>query len=162
MNLIVSFPSDARTEKTNTDLFFSCVGGLFGTAIALSGDHLFVGAPTNSEFGDFSGTVQQFVFEAGSGAEPDSWNWVQNYPSPTQEFSANFGYQLALSDRTLLAASPNTGDYVSDNVSRPLSTGQVYVFEEAIQAIPEPGGLSAFSALFALGLLARRERMRQR
>ena len=29
MNLIVSFPSEAGSKKTNTNLFFPCLGGLF-------------------------------------------------------------------------------------------------------------------------------------
>ncbi|MDG2286690.1 MAG: hypothetical protein P8N43_14370, partial [Alphaproteobacteria bacterium] len=94
---------------------------LFGTEIALSGDHLFVGATGTDSA---SGAVQRFVYESGVGGQPASWNWVETWVSPEPQSSGNFGFQIGLADETVLVASPNTSAEIV-NVAVPNATGEV-------------------------------------
>ncbi len=131
---------------------------LFGTEIALSGDQLFVGA-VGTDIA--TGAVQRFVYEAGVGGQPASWNWVETWASPNGQSSANFGLQIGLGDETVLVSSPNTSADVFGSVSEPNATGQVYVFPEPSEAVPEPGAWAPIVSLFVLALQVRRQRVQR-
>jgi len=70
------------------------VNDIFGTAVAMSGPHLLVGAPIHGAYGYHAGAVYAYELE-GAG-----WTLVQKIEPPVHESYGEFGVSLAVEDDT--------------------------------------------------------------
>jgi hypothetical protein len=87
--------------------------GNFGWAVALRGDHLFVGAPYGRDGGDSIGSVVVFR-RAGT-----TWSEVTRLRAPVPRDSDAFGSVIAVEGTALLVAAPGSDE----------DRGAVHVFE---------------------------------
>jgi YD repeat-containing protein len=88
-------------------------GYLFGTAVAVSGSTIVVGAVYESDYG------QAYVFQLEDGA------WTQTAELSSDEVSVRefFGISVAVSGSTVVVGAPNEEEYSTEN-----PPGAVYVF----------------------------------
>ncbi len=91
----------------------STVGDQFGRSVAISGDTLFIGASGDNDQADNAGAV--YLFERNQGGI-DNWGQIKKITTDSGSF---FGEALAISNDTLLVASPGEGGL----------QGAVYLFE---------------------------------
>ena len=100
---------DAGTTADTSDDFWrlhseipspiDLAGQGFGTAVAIHGETIFVGAPGDS-LGDDAGRVFTFALEVGE------WVHTQTISGPTAGTSETFGSSLTVNENTLVIGSP--------------------------------------------------------
>ncbi|MGI8905535.1 MAG: FG-GAP repeat protein [Candidatus Sumerlaeaceae bacterium] len=87
-------------------------GPLFGSAVAFSGKHLFVGAPAQHVGNPFLG----FVFSAGAvfQYETKTWTAVRVYNSASPQSNADFGASLSVDSKRIAIGSPRHDEAASN------------------------------------------------
>jgi hypothetical protein len=95
-------------------------GALFGSSLALEGDHLVVGAPNEAQPDTDSGSAEVFVRRGGM------WVPQQRLGPPTPIGGANFGFAVALHGNRIVVGAPRTASLISTVETPP---GEVYVFD---------------------------------
>jgi len=95
----------------------SNLGGRFGFSLAIQGNTLVVGAPLDSERGEFAGAA--YVFEKIDG----QWQHVTKLFSDSTASDQQFGWQVALDGDTLAVGAPFRNIVGNDS-------GAVYVFRK--------------------------------
>jgi len=75
--------------------------GYFGSAVAISGNMVLVGAPSDSTVGMGSGAVYVFIFDG------TAWNQQAKIVDPNEAGGSQFGFSLALSGNTALIGAWN-------------------------------------------------------
>ncbi|MEM7033345.1 MAG: Ig-like domain-containing protein [Chloroflexota bacterium] len=78
------------------------VGDQFGEHVAISGDHVFVGAPTNNEGGTNSGAAYLFHRDEGG---TDNWEEISKLTASDADEFHYFATSVALDDQTVLAGA---------------------------------------------------------
>ena len=94
-------------------------GDRFGYTVAISGNTVVVGAPTDDDAGSESGGA--YVFERDAGGS-DNWGQVRKLTADEASAGDEFGFAVAVSGDALLVGAPFTGG----------NTGSAYVFERAL------------------------------
>jgi len=95
---------------------------LFGSAVALEGDHLVVGAPLDSEPTTNAGSGEIFVREG------DTWRSQQRLQPSSLSSGANFGFSVALHGNRVAIGAPHTKAFLATTETPP---GELYLFEAA-------------------------------
>jgi hypothetical protein len=95
--------TDNWGERTRIDASDADNGDRFGTAVAISGDTLVVGAPFNNDLGNASGSV--YVHERDQGGA-DAWGEVVKLLPAAGDKNDQFGYAVAVAGDVLAASSP--------------------------------------------------------
>ncbi len=114
-------------------------GDIFGRNIALSGDLLVVGAPTDLSFGLQTGSA--YIYERNQGGD-NAWGQIAKLTASDAQIYNQFGWAVAVEGNTVIV-----GAYTNPN------GGRVYIFErdaggpgnwgETAQLDPDPPGLQA-------------------
>ena len=92
-------------------------GDLFGSAVSLLGDRALVGAISDEDRGE--GTGSAYLFERTPSGE---WTELQKLVASDAAFAAEFGAAVGLSPRGALIGAPGVGD-------RGDRSGAAYLFE---------------------------------
>lgn len=118
-------------------------GDSFGRSVAISGNHVLVGAP-GDDHGELSGVGRAYLFSAATGA------LIRTFDPPNLLEFASFGSSVAISNSLVLIGSILDGS----SVSRP---GAAYLFDASTGALlhklsprPESGDYSGFGAPVAI------------
>ncbi|MCB0170160.1 MAG: choice-of-anchor D domain-containing protein, partial [Anaerolineae bacterium] len=106
-------------EFTKITATTSITGDRFGTAVALSGDTLFVGAPFIDESGNNFGLV--YIFERNQGGA-DQWGYVTEFNAADTGSGDRFGEAISISDDTVVVGAIGTS---TPGIG---SAGAAYVF----------------------------------
>ncbi|MES2777010.1 MAG: hypothetical protein V4722_22730 [Bacteroidota bacterium] len=108
----------------------SQTGDLFGRSVAISGDYIVVGAPSDNEAGH-SGTGSVSVYKRNAGI--DAWDYLQKLTDPVPVNNESFGYSVSISGDQLIVGAVydsepnNNGNFTSNGSAtlfkRNVSTG---------------------------------------
>ncbi|CAG4990288.1 hypothetical protein DYBT9275_00496 [Dyadobacter sp. CECT 9275] len=99
-------------------------GAAFGTAVAIDGDYIVVGAPIETVEAGRDGSGAAYIFFKNQGTT-DSWGFAQKITAGDNwQMGANFGAGLAISGNFILAGAGR------ENVDETNTAGAVYAFEK--------------------------------
>jgi FG-GAP repeat len=124
------------------------VNGFFGSSVAVSGDTIAVGAPSETSGGDaYAGNV--YLLTASTGAP------LRTLTSPTPQYTGYFGHSVAISGSTVVVGAPG------ENVSGQAQAGHAYVFSTSgtllatlASPIPEDSGHFGWQVAISGSLVA--------
>jgi len=96
----------------------AAAGDEFGFAVAISGNTVVVGAPSDDAVGSEAGAAYVFLRDAGGS---ENWGQVKRLTAADAAAGDEFGFTVAISDDTIAVGAPFTGG----------NAGTAYVFERA-------------------------------
>lgn len=111
----------------------------FGSALVLSGNRAFIGAPGSSLV---PGVIYEFGYASGA------WSWTRTIPSPAGEMYDHFGKALVLQNGFLVAGA-RVPSALQASPPASANAGRVYIFADMVatwslvRTIQRPAGVTA-------------------